>query len=57
MATFVAKIYLDRIKVNEEQINFELNKILENEKENKNSFEFNLSEIEVVFENSNERMN
>ena len=51
----VAKIYLDRIKVNEEQINFELNKILENEKENKNSFEFNLSEIEVVFENSNER--
>ena len=27
----VAKIYLDRIKVNEEQINFELNKILENE--------------------------
>ena len=31
----VAKIYLDRIKVNEEQINFELNKILENEKKTK----------------------
>ena len=53
--SLVAKIYLDRIKVNEEKIKFELNKILENEKENKNSFEFNLSEIEVVFENSNER--
>tara|TARA_B100000963_G_scaffold240500_1_gene210413 strand:- start:9197 stop:10147 length:951 start_codon:yes stop_codon:yes gene_type:complete len=51
----VAKIYLDRIKVNEEQINSELNKILESEKENEVNFEFNLSEIEVIFENSNEQ--
>ena len=51
----VAKIYLERIKVNEEQINSELNKILENEKENENNFEFNLSEIEIIFENSKDQ--
>ncbi len=51
----VAKIYLERIKVNEEQINSELNKILENERENEVSFEYNLSEIEVIFENSDEQ--
>ena len=50
----VAKIYLERIKVNEDQINFELNQILKNKKKNNISEEFNLSEIEVLFENSNE---
>tara|TARA_B100000902_G_scaffold214878_1_gene204326 strand:- start:11319 stop:12266 length:948 start_codon:yes stop_codon:yes gene_type:complete len=50
----VAQIYLDKIKVNEEQINRELKDILNNEKKDDMSQEFNLSEIEVTFENSNE---
>ena len=50
----VAKTYLDKIKINDDQINSELNKILKNEKKNTISLEYNLSEIEVVFEDSSE---
>jgi len=50
----VAKTYLDRIKVNKDQINFELKEVLEKEKKNKNVVEYNLSEIEIIFENSKE---
>ncbi len=50
----VAKTYLDKIKINDGQINSELNKILKNEKKETISLEYNLSEIEVTFENSNE---
>ena len=45
--------YIWKELVNADQINFELNQIL-NSKKNSISEEFNLSEIEVLFENSNE---
>ncbi len=50
----VAKTYLDRIKVNEDQINFEMKEIIEKEKENKSVVEYNLSEIEIIFETTKE---
>jgi peptidyl-prolyl cis-trans isomerase SurA len=50
----VARTYLDRIKVNEDQINLELKEILEKEKKSKNFVKYNLSEIEIIFETSKE---
>ena len=52
----VARTYLDRIKVNEDQINFELKKILEKENKNTSVVEYNLSEIEIIFETSKEEI-
>ena len=52
----VARTYLDRIKVNEDQINFELKEILEKENKNKTVVEYNLSEIEIIFETSKEEI-
>jgi len=48
----IAKIYIDRIQINEEQINLELNEILKNKK---NKIEVNLSEIEITYENSEDQ--
>ena len=52
----VARTYLDRIKVNEDQINFELKEILEKENKNTSVVEYNLSEIEIIFETSKEEI-
>ena len=52
----VARTYLNRIKVNEDQINFELKEILEKENKNKTVVEYNLSEIEIIFETSKEEI-
>ena len=52
----VARTYLDRIKVNEDQINFKLKEILEKENKNTSVVEYNLSEIEIIFETSNEEI-
>ena len=52
----VARTYLNRIKVNEDQINFELKKILEKENKNTSVVEYNLSEIEIIFETSKEEI-
>ena len=52
----VARTYLDRIKVNEDQINFELKEILEKENKNTTVVEYNLSEIEIIFETSKEEI-
>ena len=46
MAKTSSKNLLDKIKINDDQINSELNKILKNEKKNTISLEYNLSEIE-----------
>ena len=51
----VAKTYLDKIKINDSQINSELNKILKNEKKDSINLEYNLSEIEVAFEDNEEK--
>tara|TARA_X000000950_G_C13878362_1_gene645790 strand:+ start:913 stop:1872 length:960 start_codon:yes stop_codon:yes gene_type:complete len=50
----VARTYLDKIKVNKDQINFELKEILEKEKQKKTEIQYNLSEIEIFFENLKE---
>ena len=52
----VARTYLDRSKVNEDQINFKLKEILEKENKNTSVVEYNLSEIEIIFETSNEEI-
>tara|TARA_B100001057_G_scaffold22153_1_gene20491 strand:- start:77 stop:1033 length:957 start_codon:yes stop_codon:yes gene_type:complete len=52
----VARTYLNRIKVNEDQINFELKEILEKENKNTTVVEYNLSEIEIIFETSKEEI-
>ena len=50
----VAKTYLDKIKVNDNQIELELREVIKNEKKNKLIEEINLSEIEVIVENETE---
>ena len=50
----VAKTYLDKIKVNDNQIELELREVIKNEKKNKLIQEINLSEIEVIVENETE---
>ena len=50
----VAKTYLDKIKVDNNQIELELMKIMEEEEKNKSIKEINLSEIEVTIENKEE---
>ena len=54
MAKIVAKTYLDKIKVDNNQIELELMKIMEEEEKNKSIKEINLSEIEVTIENKEE---
>ena len=53
----VAKTYLDKIKVDNNQIELELMKIMEEEEKNKSIKEINLSEIEVTIENKEEEKN
>ena len=50
----VAKTYLDKIKVNNNQIELELREVIKKEEKNKLIEEINLSEIEVVIENEME---
>ncbi len=53
----VAKTYLDKIKVDNNQIELELMKIIKEEEKNKSIKEINLSEIEVTIENKEEEKN
>ena len=50
----VAKTYLDKIKVNDNQIELELREVIKKEEKNKLIQEINLSEIEVIIENEME---
>ena len=50
----VAKTYLDKIKVNDNQIELELREVIKKEEKNKLIQEINLSEIEVIVENETE---
>ena len=50
----VAKTYLDKIKVNDNQIELELREVIKKEEKNKLIQEINLSEIEVIVENEME---
>ena len=50
----VAKIYLDKIKVDDNQIELELREIVKKEKKNQSIEEINLSEIEVIVKNIEE---
>ena len=50
----VAKTYLDKIKVNDNQIELELREVIKKEEKNKLIKEINLSEIEVIVENEME---
>ena len=49
--SLIAKIYIDRIQINDEQISLEINQIIKNKK---NTTEFNLAEIEIFYENSDD---
>lgn len=53
----VAKTYLDKIKVDDNQIELELREIVKKEKKNKSIEEINLSEIEVFVKNIEEEKN
>ena len=53
----VAKTYLDKIKVDDNQIELELREIVKKEKKNKSIEEINLSEIEVIVKNIEEEKN
>ena len=53
----VAKTYLDKIKVDDNQIELELKEIVKKEKKNKSIEEINLSEIEVIVKNIEEEKN
>lgn len=53
----VAKTYLDKIKIDENLINTELNKILAKEKNDRTINNFNLSEIEIILDKPNQEEN
>ena len=53
----VAKTYLDKIKIDNNQIEVELKKVLKQEKKNSSIEEINLSEIELIVENQVQEKN
>ena len=53
----VARTYLDKIKVDDNQIDLELKEVIKKEKKNNSIKEINLSEIEVIVKNEVEEKN
>ena len=57
MAKISSKTYLDKIKVDDNQIELELNEVIKKEKKNNSIKEINLSEIELIVKNEVEEKN